>query len=199
MIATLSGTLAAVLTDGAVVDVGGIGYRVHLTSTAVSTLPSLGTTIVFHTHLHVREDALTLFGFATADERDLFEILIGVNGIGPKNALAVLGSHTPDGLRKSVVTEDLETLTAVPGIGKKTAGRLILELKEKLALPDLGAPAGSGSRARAAEVREALTQLGYSAAEARETLAAIPLDEDRPVEELVRLALTRLARTASAR
>jgi Holliday junction DNA helicase RuvA len=196
MIASLSGALADILPDGAVIDVNGVGYRVFMPSSAVARLPQRGREVRVHTHTHVREDQITLFGFLGTEERELFEVLISVNGIGPKNALAILSANTPLALRRSVVAEDLDALTAIPGIGKKTAARIVLELKEKLALPDLSivVDASSGTRARVAEVREALLQLGYSTGEARDALERIDLDsEDTSTEDLLRTALKELA------
>jgi len=195
MIALLTGSIEVIMPDGAVVDVRGVGYRVYMPSSAVAKLSKRGTTVTLHTHTHVREDAITLFGFLTDDERDLFEVLIGVNGIGPKNALAILSANTPAALRRSVVAEDVDALTAIPGIGKKTAARIVLELKEKLALPDLSVvPNGSAdARARLAEVRDALLQLGYTTTEARDAIEHIDLDDDAPTETLLRVALKELA------
>lgn len=194
MIATLTGTVAEILADGAVVDVNGVGYRIYMPTSTLAKLPSRGTKTRVHTHTHVREDAITLFGFTAIEERDLFEVLIGVNGIGPKNALAILSSYTPANVRRFVAAEDLAALTAIPGIGKKTAARIVLELKEKLALPDVALvlDGDAGTRARFEEVRDALLQLGYSATEAREVLEHLP-EQESSTEELLRSALKELA------
>lgn len=199
MIALIDGTLAEVLPDGAVVIVGGVGYRVHMPSSAIADLPSAGRAVRLRTHLHVREDALTLYGFNTADQRDLFAVLLGVSGIGPKGALAVLGVYTPAAFRSAVATEDLDALTLIPGVGRKTAARMILELREKLALPELEVvPGGEGAQpAVLVEVKGALVSLGYSPAEVREAIGALGADGDvngAPVETLVRRALKELAR-----
>lgn len=140
---------------------------------------------------------MTLFGFATADARHLFTILIGVNSIGPKGALAVLSVHSPEQLRRAVATEDLDALTLVPGIGKKTAARMVLELREKLAVPDLSVVPGGADAPRATlvEVKGALLSLGYSPTEAREVVERLPADDQADVEGLLRLALKELART----
>ena len=142
----------------------------------LARLPGAGEKVRLHTHLHVREDALTLFGFTTAEERDVFEVLIGVNGIGPKGGLAVLSVYTPDALRRAILGEDLDALTLIPGVGKKTASRMILELKEKLGAgePELAPVAGSPAvREALGEVRAALLQLGYTTTEAREAIGRV--------------------------
>lgn len=198
MIASIEGVLIEVLSDGAVVDVHGVGYRLLMPAGVVAALPARGATVRAHTHLHVREDAMTLFGFSTTEQRDIFEVLLGVNGIGPKGALAVLSVYSPDALRKALATEDLEALTLIPGVGKKTAARMILELREKLALPELEVvPGGNGAvRAVLVEVKGALLALEYSPNEAREAIERLrELGVDgKPVEELLKMALKELAR-----
>ena len=176
MIGAVSGILVETYPDGALVDVAGVGYRVHSPVSVVSRLPSPGRKLRLYTHLHVREDALTLYGFTTAEERDLFEILIGVNGIGPKGGLAVLSVYAPDALRRAILGEDVDALTLIPGVGKKTASRMILELKEKIGAGDaIPALAGTTAVVREAlgEVRAALLQLGYSTTEAREAIERV--------------------------
>jgi holliday junction DNA helicase RuvA len=164
---------------------------------AVTMLEPRGSAFLF-THLHVREDALVLYGFPTRDERDTFEVLIGASGVGPKLALAILSVHSPSVLRRALVDDDLDALTLVPGVGKRTAQRLLVELRARLDGPWLepslehgdGAATASSSRA---EVRTALAGLGYQADEVREVLAQLP--DDGPVEELLRDALKLLAVT----
>lgn len=196
MIATLRGTITATGPAGIVLDVAGVGYRVLCPASSLAALGRAGSQATLHTHLHVREDAMTLFGFQTGDERDVFETLIAVNGIGPKAALAILSAYSPDALRKAVLAEDVDALTLVPGIGKKTAGRMVLELKEKLGgdgsfasaiVPDALRPAFD-------EARDALVALGYSTTEARESLEAVAeTNGHTPTsEELLRMALKRL-------
>lgn len=197
MIAVLSGVLDEILADGCIVDVHGVGYRLYMPSTAIAALPAVGKPLRAHTHLHVREDAMTLYGFPTIEQRDIFVVLLGVNGIGPKGALAVLSIYSPDAFRKALVTEDLDALTLIPGVGKKTAARMVLELREKLALPELEVvPGGNGNgRAALVEVKGALLSLGYSAAEAREAMERLPAEADaQTTEELLKLALKELAR-----
>jgi len=145
------------------------------------------------THLHVREDAMVLYGFPTRDERDTFEILLGASGVGPKLALAILSVHSPTALRRALLEDDLDALTLVPGVGKRTAQRLQVDLKARLDVPStdlVEAEPGSPQRARA-EVREALTGLGYAPDEVRAVMGQIP--EDGPVEDLLRDALKLLS------
>jgi Holliday junction DNA helicase RuvA len=196
VIASISGAIVEILPDGAVVDVHGVGYRLFMPSTAIAALPGLGKTVRAQTHLHVREDAMTLYGFSTTEQRDLFAVLLGVGGIGPKGALAVLSVYSPDAFRKALVTEDLDALTLIPGVGKKTAARMILELREKLALPELEVvPGGNGKRTVLVEVKGALLNLGYTPAEARSALESLPNDRDgSSLEDLLKLALKELVR-----
>ncbi len=175
-----------------VVEVGGVGYRVNIPISAVPSLEPGAQTFLF-THLHVRDDAMILYGFPTRDERDTFEVLIGATGVGPKLALAILSVHSPTALRKALADDDLDSLMLVPGVGKRTAQRLLVELKARLEVPDLdlgGVPGAPSSSARA-EVRDALTNLGYSTEEVRETLNQ--LSDEGTVEELLRDALRLLA------
>ena len=189
MISRLRGVLAAKHAERVVLDVGGVGYEIAVTPRGLLDLPGIGEDAVVHTHLHVREDQMALFGFPAEDQRDLFRLLLGVAGVGPKVALAILGTMTPDELRRAVLTEDAAALTAVPGIGKRSAQKLMLELRPKLDLPDADLPA-SGSAL--GEVREALEGLGYQSAEIRAALQEVP--SDLPVEELLRRALQQLGR-----
>lgn len=196
MIASLDGLVAEVLADGAVIEVGGVGYRVHMPASVVAELPARGQRARVQTHMHVREDAMTLFGFSTVEQRDLFTVLLGVNGLGPKGALAVLSVYSPDAFRKALSTEDIDALTLIPGIGKKTAQRMILELREKLALPAADSVPGADASMRTAlvEVRDALLSLGYTPAEARTALDALPREGIFAVEDLLKMALKELAR-----
>jgi Holliday junction DNA helicase RuvA len=187
MISRLRGAPAGRTPDGLVIDVGGVGYVLAATPSALR-LAQDAREVVVETYLHVREDALQLYGFADAAERELFVHLIGVSGIGPKVALAIVSSGPPGELRRSIVLEDSARFQAIPGIGKKTAERIVLELKEKLGGDDVVAlpvPAGSGNAHVTA--RDALVELGFSLSEAEQALAGI--DPDLPPEERVRLAL----------
>ena len=188
MIAFLTGRLAGKSGAFALLDVGGVGYRLLMSTRSLAALPAEGDDVTVHTYLHVREDELTLYGFESEDERTLFEQLIGVSGIGPKVALAVLSSFAPDALRTAVAREDVGLLSSVPGVGKKTVQRLILELKDKLDIPDLAA-GGSAARGSVAvtEARDALLTMGFSPAEAAAALREA--DSDASTEQLLKSAL----------
>ena len=189
MIGRLRGTLVHRSAKGEVMlDVGGVGYRISVSPATSVELGTLGDEVVVHTHLHVREDALTLYGFATADGRDCFESLIGAHGVGPGLALAILSTHGPNDLRRVVMEGDLDSLTLVPGVGRKTAARLLLELKSRLDVPE-GDPVPATGSARA-EVREALAALGYQPEEVRRAMGELPAEGD--VRTLVRTALQTL-------
>ncbi|HWC09684.1 MAG TPA: Holliday junction branch migration protein RuvA [Acidimicrobiales bacterium] len=198
MIGSLRGTLVDRSARGeVVVDVGGVGYRAAVAPGTLTALGQPGHTVLLHTHLHVREDALTLFGFATRDERDCFEALIGAHGVGPALALAILSVHGPTDLRRALAEGDFDALTLVPGVGRKTAARLLIELKSRLDLPDLEPAAaaamvnGSGDRSVRADLREALAGLGYGTDEVGVVLRELPADGS--VEDLLRQALRLLA------
>lgn len=188
VIGSLRGSLMARNADGVVLDVNGVGYRVAVTARCLVHLGPIGEQVVLHTHLRVREDALSLFGFVTAGERDCFETLLGAHGVGPALAMTLLGALTPDDLRRAVVTGDVGALVAVPGVGQKTATRLVMELKSRLGEAEpgsLGPPAPS-SKSRG-DVRVALANLGYSASEIHEVLRDLPPEGD--VAEMTRTAL----------
>jgi holliday junction DNA helicase RuvA len=179
------------------VEVGGVGYRVVVPGAALARLGELGAGVFLHVHTHVREDALLLYGFPTRDERVCFEALISAHGVGPAVALGLLSAHSPNALRRAVATDDVEALTMVPGIGPKTAARLIVELKSKLeveaddvALVSIG-QAVDGNGVLRGEVRAALSELGYAADEIRMALVRLP--DSGTVEDLLRHALQELA------
>ena len=185
MIARLRGKPVANTPDGLVVDVGGIGYLVAATPSAIRAADGAAE-VALHTYLHVREDALQLYGFVEAAERELFLQLLSVNGIGPKVALAIVSGSPAADLRRAIVLGDTARFQAIPGIGKKTAERIVLELKEKLgALEAVPAPAATGSSHAVA--REALVELGWSLLDAEQALAVV--DPDLTPEERVRIAL----------
>ena len=192
MIGRLRGVVVAKHAERVVLDVGGVGYEITVTPRALLDLPGVGEEGVLHTHLYVREDQLALYGFVGDDERNLFRILLGVSGIGPKVAVAILGALSPDALRQAVLTDDVDALTTVPGIGKRSAQKIMLELRPKLDVPDLEhAPAASSA---AGEVRLALEGLGYQPAEIREALRDFEPDGDVTVEDMLRAALRTLGR-----
>jgi holliday junction DNA helicase RuvA len=185
MIARLRGRAAGRTPDGLVVEVGGIGYLVAATPSVLRRAQS-GAEVTVETYLHVREDALQLYGFADGAERELFTHLLSVNGIGPKVALAVVsGSPAPE-LRRAIALGDAARFQAIPGIGKKTAQRVVLELKEKLGAEGVEVPVPAAKEEVLA--REALLELGYSVSEAEKALS--DTDPELPPEERVRQALT---------
>jgi Holliday junction DNA helicase RuvA len=183
MISQLRGTAVARGGDRLIVDVGGVGYAVAVTPTA-TRLAAGGGEVTLETYLHVREDTLQLYGFAEPAERELFEHLLAVSGVGPKVALAIVSGSSPGDLRRAIALDDTARFEAIPGIGKKTAQRVVLELKEKLGTMDEPTPITGKPHAVA---REALIELGWSATEAEEALAAT--DPDLSPEERVRQAL----------
>lgn len=196
MIARLRGRLVAIGAEAMVVDVAGVGYRVLVPPGAFPQ--RLGDEVVVHTHLAVREDALTLFGFPDVVALQLFERLLGVNGIGPKLALAALGTLGASGLRDAIVTEDTKALVGVPGLGRKTAQRLILELGGKLVVDHV--PAGAGpvpADDALTEVRLALSALGYEPAEIARALQSTGDQPDADRDTLLRTALQTLGRSQS--
>lgn len=188
MIGRLRGTIVRQGATSLLIEVGGIGYDVAVPVRTLVELPGVGEDAVLHTHLHVREDQLALYGFAGADDRDLFRLLLGISGVGPKVALAILSTMDADELRGVVATEDAAALTAVPGIGKRSAQKLLLELRPKLELPD-GELDPSGPRS---EVRAALEGLGYQPDEIGSVLRDLP--DDLPVEDLLKRSLQTLGR-----
>jgi Holliday junction DNA helicase RuvA len=179
-------------TGEVLVEVGGVGYRVLVPLGALSGLQP-GSAAFLFTHLHARDDAMVLYGFPTRDERDTFEVLIGASGVGPKLALAILSVHAPGALRRAVVDDDVAALTLVPGVGSRTAQRLMVELKARLDVPDFEAIDEAVAPSARSEVRGALAGLGYEPDEVRDVLAQ--LDGDGTVEDLLREALKLLAVT----
>jgi Holliday junction DNA helicase RuvA len=187
MIARLRGRAIAHDAEGLVIEVGGVGFRVLATQQAIRKAEGDGEAVL-ETHLHVREDALQLFGFATADERSLFESLLGVTGVGPKMALAIVSAYAPGEIRRAIVTDDVALFQTIPGIGRKLAQRVVLELKEKIGpLVAVAGPPAPGAGDGHLIARDALVELGYSVAEAEQRLADI--DPDLPPSERVREAL----------
>ncbi len=193
MIAMLRGRLVYTKEDYLVLDVQGVGYKVYA---PVSSFTGSGQEITLHTYLQVREDAMVLYGFPQLAQLELFELLITVSGMGPRGALGVLSRLDTARVRQAVLTEDLATLTGIPGIGKKTAQRLVLELKDKLkpGLEDEPVTLSGPAQLAADQALDALINLGYSVAEAKKALAAAGRNnkENLSVEDLIKLALKHL-------
>lgn len=199
MISYIKGELVQVRSDKIIVECQGIGYQIQIPMSLADRLPSCGSEVQIHTYLQVREDGIGLFGFASPEERELFCMLLGVSGIGPKGAMGILSTITPENLRFAVLAGDVRTIQRAPGIGSKTAQRLIIELKDKLKVEDLfetaneepflnGAGALPAKRNAKSEAIEALVALGYSNAEAmRAVRRAAKADMD--TEEILRAAL----------
>lgn len=189
MISRIRGPVLTLKPPVVVVDVGGVGFRVMCSQAALDTL-DLGRNCDLHTHLIVREDDLSLFGFASEEEVELFLLLLGVQGIGARTALAMLSRLSPETLREAIANQQAETLSRVPGVGKKTAEKIIFTLKGKLGgLDALPASTGAPLSASDAEVLAALTALGYSIAEAQGALASLPRGEKLDLEEKIRRSL----------
>ena len=188
MIASLHGKLESLGNDSAVVNVSGIGFQVFMPTSTLSSLGSPGEEVHLHTHLQLREDGVTLYGFAAADELRFFQILIGVTGLGPKLALAMLSAMSLEKLTMAIATGSTDLLKAVPGVGKKVAERLILELKDKVAKGWVVTPAVELAEENT-EVLAALTALGYSVSEASRAVATLPTDSEMSIEDKVKLAL----------
>jgi Holliday junction DNA helicase RuvA len=188
MIASLQGKLEALGSDGAIINVGGIGFQVYMPTSTLSTLGTIGGEVKLHTYLHLREDNVSLYGFATSEELGLFQNLIGVSGLGPRLALAMLSAMSIERLTTAIVTSSADLLTEIPGIGKKMAERLILELKEKIAAGWVAAPSAQAAEGNA-EVVAALTSLGYSIFETTRAVSSITPDPKLSIEEKIKQAL----------
>ncbi len=198
MISYLRGTLAAFEEDKIIIDVGGVGYGVFMSGQAMGRLPAVGNEVKIHTYLNVKEDAMQLYGFLSRDDLTAFKLLIGVNGIGPKGGLGILAALSPDDLRFAVLSGDVKAICAAPGIGKKTAEKLILELKDKLNLEDTldriaseaGSVAGTESHSQIqSEAVQALVALGYGSTEALRAVRQVETEESMETEDVLKLAL----------
>lgn len=198
MISYIRGTLVDCEEDKVIVDVGGVGYGIYMAGSAMGMLPPAGSEVKLHTYLSVKEDAMKLYGFFTRDDLRVFKLLIGVNGIGPKGGLGVLSVLSPDDLRFAVLSNDVKAICAAPGIGKKTAEKLILELKDKLHLEDVldhleEAPAAGVSSGGQGEVQseavQALVALGYGSTEALRAVKQVEMQADTDVETVLKQAL----------
>lgn len=202
MIAFVRGRIDDITEENVVVDTGGIGYNVKISSGTASLLPQIGEEIKLYTYTCVREDMFSLYGFLTRDDLEVFKRLITVNGIGPKGGLAILSVMSADDLRFAILSGDSASISKAPGIGKKTAERVILDLKDKISLEDTlihremqqanrNNLQGMDSHARN-EAVEALTALGYSASDALRAVKNVPPDENMDVETILKLALKNL-------
>jgi holliday junction DNA helicase RuvA len=199
VIGSLRGTLLDRTGTDVTIEVAGVGYRLSTTPATSGALGLEGDTVFVWVHHHIREDAQTLYGFASSEERDVFEVLIGTHGVGPALGLAIMSTHSPRGLRLALATDDVSALCLVPGVGRKTAQRLLVELKSRLDLGEVdlrvvgdGGPTVTGGPASAhADVRDALAGLGYASDEIAGAVAKLPPDGDSA--ELLRLALQQLA------
>jgi len=197
MIGSLRGELLDRGAGELLVEVGGIGYRVQVTPATVLESGEVGTQVFLHVHHHRRDDAETLYGFGSIDERRVFETLIGTHGVGPALGLAILSVHSPLALRQVLATDDIAALCLVPGVGKKTATRLLVELKSRLAVPEGDATSaavsaiGGGDGSVRSDVRDALAGLGYGNDEISRVLSDLPTEGD--TSDLLRQALQRLA------
>lgn len=200
MYSYIKGTIEEVYEDLIVVENGGIGYNIHVPLRVLDELPGRGGQVKIYTYLHVREDAFTLFGFLSRDEIGMFRLLLNVSGIGPRGALSVLSVLSANEIRFAVASDDVKTISSAPGVGKKTAQRLIMELKDKVSIeeavgtlqenPELVSHGGNAVKKEAAE---ALTALGYSGAEAAKVLAGIEITEESDVESVLKQALKNMA------
>ncbi|MDD5038306.1 MAG: Holliday junction branch migration protein RuvA [Dehalococcoidales bacterium] len=188
MIASLHGRLELLGSDWAIINVNGIGFQVYMPTSTLNTVGSVGQEVHLHTDLHVREDDITLYGFTTSEELQLFQTLMCVSGVGPKLAMSVLSAMSVEQASIAIATGSTEMLTMVPGIGKKIAGRLILELKDKIGASLTTTPSSHIVQENT-DVLDALTSLGYSVAEANRAVATIPQDKKLSLEEKIKLAL----------
>lgn len=188
MISSVKGILRKRSTEFVVVEVGGVGFKVHVPASTLSVLGDVGDLVALHTHLHLREDNLALYGFATEDEMSTFELLLNVSGVGPRAALSILSATSVDSLRLAIASGNVEMLTRIPGIGAKTAGRIVLELKGKIDVSSLRA-ADSEAAVGDSDVLAALINLGYSPAEAQAAIRSCPRDGNSAVEDRIVAAL----------
>ena len=201
MYSYIKGVLTDVEENLVVIETGGIGYNIYTTGQTLDYLPSVGEELKLYTYLHIREDAMVLYGFLTKDDLRVFKLLLGVSGIGPKGALAILSVMSTDDLRFAVLGDDAKTIAKAPGIGAKTAQRLILELKDKLSLEDAfeqklahtEEKVQNHAKGAKNEAVQALVALGYSSSEALKALNGIEINEDTDVEDILKAALKNMA------
>ena len=209
MISFVRGPLAGVEEDCVVVEAGGVGLEIRVPLSVLERLPSLGEEIKIYTYLQVREDGMSLYGFLNLQDRQMFSQLLGVSGIGPKAALGILSAMKPDDLRMAIVSGDAKAISRAPGVGTKTAQRIILDLKDKIPMdqvtegwlqaggsagsPDSGAAAAAGLAGAAREAVEALVALGYTGAEASRAVKKVSLEEGMTAEDVLKASLKHLS------
>lgn len=197
MIAFIKGKLSEIEEDKVVIETGGMGYGIFVSGATMSKLPSEGREVKLYTYLNVKEDAMQLYGFLTKEELRVFKLIIGVSGIGPKGGLGILSQLSPNDLRFAVASKDVKAISAAPGIGKKTAEKLILELKDKLSIEEvLNRAEGDNSEIQGtiehevqSDAVQALTALGYGSTEALKAVKQVVADEGTSVEEILKKAL----------
>lgn len=194
MIVALDGTLESRGLDSAVIKVGPVSLEVHMPGSTLNCLDAIGDRVYLHTYLYLRDDNMALYGFASVEELELFRNLISVSGVGPRAALALLSTFSPEQLASAIASGNTDLLSQVPGLGRKIAGRIVLELKTKMEREMAGAIMPSLTQ-EDADVVAALTSLGYSLKEATQAVASVPRSPELDLEEKVRLALQQLART----
>lgn len=204
MVSYIKGELVDVTEQTIVLECNGIGYEIAVPVSTLTELPSTGNEVKIHTYLYVREDAVNLYGFLTKEDLYVFKLLIGVNGIGPKGALGILSAITPDELRFAILADDVKTIAKAPGIGNKTAQKLIIELKDKLKLSDVfeqslkaGAKGIETTENANMDIRseavQALASLGYSLSEATKAVGKVEIDSETTVEQLLKAALKKIS------
>lgn len=201
MISYIKGELTEVFEDTVVVETNGIGYNIRVPGSVLERLPSVGSSVRIYTYLYVKEDAMNLFGFLNRDDLSVFKLLLNVSGIGPKGALAILSTIGPDDLRFAVLSEDVKTISSAPGIGAKTAKRLIIELKDKLKLAEVFETALANKEKASSEndvmlarneAVEALVALGYASAQAMKAVQQVENAEEKDSEQILKEALKKL-------
>lgn len=200
MFGYLKGELTEINTDHIILEVQGIGYQIYLPLGSIANLPVIGSTLQIFTHLHIREDLIMIFGFLSKDDKEMFEMLITVNGIGPKGGLAILSTLEPDDLRFAILSGDSKSIAKSPGIGAKTAQRVILDLKDKIHLEDAFEKKMEHNDAATSAVSSvkndailALTALGYTSTESMKAVSKVKISEDMDVEDVIKAAFKHLA------
>lgn len=201
MFSYIKGELVEVNPDHIVLDVGGIGYMIYISGQAMNELPLMNSELKCHTYLYLREDIMMLYGFLDKDELEIFKLLIGVSGIGPKGAMGILSALSPDDLRFAVLSGDAKAISRAPGIGAKTAQRVVLELKDKLSLEDafekktehVASASALGTNSVKNDAVMALSALGYSSSESLKAVSKVAITEDMSVEDVLREALKHLS------